>query len=122
MCSKYSDSIYFALFLSGLVHVCESLNTSSLQKHTEWVSVGVAPCAGLCSETLSELQLLWGRFQLLHSVPCRSSMVLSTSEDLTPGMEKAKTLRHFPPYGSINAAPAGDTCPTCHGTGRIPKG
>lgn len=49
-------------------------------------------------------------------------MVLSTSEDLTPGTEKAKTLaKHFPAYGSINAGPAGDTCPTCNGTGRIPR-
>lgn len=49
-------------------------------------------------------------------------MVSSASEDQTPGMEKVKVLKHFPPYGSINAAPAGDTCPTCNGTGRIPRG
>ncbi|CAG06533.1 unnamed protein product [Tetraodon nigroviridis] len=52
-------------------------------------------------------------------------MVLSTPEDPTPEMEKVKALKHFPPYGSINGAPAGDTCPicpTCHGTGRIPRG
>lgn len=38
--------------------------------------------------------------------------------DPTKGMERARTLRHFPPYGSMN----GDTCPTCRGTGRIPRG
>lgn len=49
-------------------------------------------------------------------------MVLSTSDDLKPGMEKVRALKHFPPYGSMNPAPTGDTCPTCHGTGRIPRG
>ncbi|KAM9716322.1 transmembrane protein 106A [Menidia menidia] len=38
--------------------------------------------------------------------------------DPPDGTEKIKSLRHFPPYGSIN----GDTCPTCRGTGRIPRG
>uniref|UniRef100_A0A3Q3RSQ7 Transmembrane protein 106A n=1 Tax=Mastacembelus armatus TaxID=205130 RepID=A0A3Q3RSQ7_9TELE len=42
--------------------------------------------------------------------------------DLTEGMEKVKTLKQFPPYGSINGNPSGDTCPTCRGTGRIPRG
>ncbi|XP_069016237.1 transmembrane protein 106A [Embiotoca jacksoni] len=42
--------------------------------------------------------------------------------DLTKGPEKEKTLRHFPPYGSINGNSTGDTCPTCRGTGRIPRG
>ncbi|XP_077595686.1 transmembrane protein 106A [Stigmatopora nigra] len=32
--------------------------------------------------------------------------------------ESTKTLKHFPRYGSI----VGDTCPTCRGTGRIPRG
>lgn len=36
-------------------------------------------------------------------------------------MEKVRTLRHFPPYGTINGH-SGDTCPTCRGTGRIPRG
>uniref|UniRef100_A0A3Q3VK53 Transmembrane protein 106 C-terminal domain-containing protein n=1 Tax=Mola mola TaxID=94237 RepID=A0A3Q3VK53_MOLML len=37
-------------------------------------------------------------------------------------MEKVKTLKFFPPYGSVNKTPTGDTCPTCRGTGRIPRG
>lgn len=41
---------------------------------------------------------------------------------LTSGMEKVKTLKHFPPYGSINGISTSDTCPTCRGTGRIPRG
>ncbi|XP_070783469.1 transmembrane protein 106A [Enoplosus armatus] len=42
--------------------------------------------------------------------------------DLTNGAETVKTLRHFPPYGTMNGNPTGDTCPTCRGTGRIPRG
>ncbi|XP_034563993.1 transmembrane protein 106A [Notolabrus celidotus] len=41
---------------------------------------------------------------------------------LTNGSEKARTLRHFPPYGTMNGSSSGDTCPTCRGTGRIPRG
>ncbi|XP_029312188.1 transmembrane protein 106A isoform X2 [Cottoperca gobio] len=37
-------------------------------------------------------------------------------------MDKVKTMKHFPPYGAINGASTGDTCPTCRGTGRIPRG
>ncbi|XP_054454927.1 transmembrane protein 106A [Anoplopoma fimbria] len=40
--------------------------------------------------------------------------------DPTKVMEKVKTLKHFPPYGAMNST--GDTCPTCRGTGRIPRG
>ncbi|KAM7370478.1 hypothetical protein PAMP_010025 [Pampus punctatissimus] len=36
-------------------------------------------------------------------------------------MEKVKTLKQFPPYGAINGN-SGHSCPTCHGTGRIPRG
>lgn len=49
-------------------------------------------------------------------------MVLTASKELEPGMDKVKVLKHFPPYGSINATCASDTCPTCRGTGRIPRG
>ncbi|XP_041818819.1 transmembrane protein 106A isoform X2 [Chelmon rostratus] len=42
--------------------------------------------------------------------------------ELTNGTEKVKTLRHFPPYGSVNGSSSGDSCPTCRGTGRIPRG
>ncbi|XP_035468312.2 transmembrane protein 106A isoform X1 [Scophthalmus maximus] len=42
--------------------------------------------------------------------------------DLTNGMEKTSTLKHFPPYGSMGGNSTGDTCPTCRGTGRIPRG
>uniref|UniRef100_A0A8D3A781 Transmembrane protein 106A n=1 Tax=Scophthalmus maximus TaxID=52904 RepID=A0A8D3A781_SCOMX len=31
------------------------------------------------------------------------------------------TLKHFPPYGSMGGNSTGDTCPTCRGTGRIPR-
>uniref|UniRef100_A0A3B5JUS2 Transmembrane protein 106A n=1 Tax=Takifugu rubripes TaxID=31033 RepID=A0A3B5JUS2_TAKRU len=56
-------------------------------------------------------------------------MVLSGCKELEPGMdkekekekEKEKALKHFPPYGSINGTCASDTCPTCRGTGRIPR-
>ncbi|CAK6964998.1 transmembrane protein 106A [Scomber scombrus] len=41
--------------------------------------------------------------------------------DLIKGMEKERTLKHFPPYGAINPN-SSDTCPTCRGTGRIPRG
>ncbi|XP_051795459.1 transmembrane protein 106A [Acanthochromis polyacanthus] len=37
-------------------------------------------------------------------------------------MENTRTLKHFPPYGSLNESSSGDTCPTCRGTGRIPRG
>ncbi|XP_071319240.1 transmembrane protein 106A [Trachinotus anak] len=47
---------------------------------------------------------------------------ISEDPDLTAGMEKVKTLKHFPPYGSMNGNSTGDTCPTCRGTGRIPRG
>ncbi|XP_074475213.1 transmembrane protein 106A [Sebastes fasciatus] len=42
--------------------------------------------------------------------------------DLTEGMEKVKTLKQFPPYGAIHGHSTGETCPTCRGTGRIPRG
>lgn len=42
--------------------------------------------------------------------------------DLTTGMENEKTLRQFPAYGAVNGNSTGDTCPTCRGTGRIPRG
>ncbi|XP_017289711.1 transmembrane protein 106A [Kryptolebias marmoratus] len=32
--------------------------------------------------------------------------------------ENGRLLRHFPPYGSGDAS---DTCPTCRGTGRVPR-
>ncbi|XP_058477964.1 transmembrane protein 106A [Solea solea] len=46
------------------------------------------------------------------------------SDDTGPiqGMENAKTLKQFPPYGSMNGSSTGDTCPTCRGIGRIPRG
>lgn len=37
-------------------------------------------------------------------------------------MDKERTLRQFPPYGSMGAQLTGDTCPTCRGKGRIPRG
>lgn len=42
--------------------------------------------------------------------------------DLTKGMERTRTLKQFPPYGSMNGNSTGETCPTCRGTGRIPRG
>ncbi|KAE8283926.1 Transmembrane protein 106B [Larimichthys crocea] len=44
------------------------------------------------------------------------------AEGLTSGEEGTKTLRQFPPYGSMNRHSSGDSCPTCRGTGRIPRG
>ncbi|XP_039991630.1 transmembrane protein 106A isoform X2 [Xiphias gladius] len=44
------------------------------------------------------------------------------SPELPKETEKAKTLKQFPPYGSMNGNSTGDTCPTCRGTGRIPRG
>ncbi|XP_008295633.1 transmembrane protein 106A [Stegastes partitus] len=37
-------------------------------------------------------------------------------------MERERTLKHFPTYGGINEGSSGETCPTCRGTGRIPRG
>uniref|UniRef100_A0A3Q0S2I8 Transmembrane protein 106A n=1 Tax=Amphilophus citrinellus TaxID=61819 RepID=A0A3Q0S2I8_AMPCI len=34
---------------------------------------------------------------------------------------KVRTLLHFPPYGAMDENPTGDTCPTCRGTGKIPR-
>ncbi|XP_028424487.1 transmembrane protein 106A [Perca flavescens] len=42
--------------------------------------------------------------------------------DLTKGMEEVKTLKQFPPYGAITGHSTADNCPTCRGTGRIPRG
>lgn len=36
-------------------------------------------------------------------------------------MEKKMTV-HQTSYGAINGDIMGDTCPTCHGIGRIPRG
>uniref|UniRef100_A0A8C6P532 Transmembrane protein 106A n=1 Tax=Nothobranchius furzeri TaxID=105023 RepID=A0A8C6P532_NOTFU len=41
---------------------------------------------------------------------------------LAEGIENDKVLKQFPPYGSIDGSSASDTCPTCRGTGRIPRG
>ncbi|XP_051927499.1 transmembrane protein 106A [Hippocampus zosterae] len=41
-----------------------------------------------------------------------------SSPDAENDSETVKTMKHFPRYGSI----VGDTCPTCRGTGRIPRG
>ncbi|KAK2884510.1 hypothetical protein Q8A73_020984 [Channa argus] len=49
-------------------------------------------------------------------------MDTSPAPDLKSGMEKVKILKQFPPYGCVNGEIAGDTCPTCRGTGRIPRG
>ncbi|XP_068160942.1 transmembrane protein 106A [Antennarius striatus] len=46
----------------------------------------------------------------------------SDGPDLTKGMEKVKSLRFFPPYGSMNESSTSDSCPTCRGIGRIPRG
>uniref|UniRef100_A0A3Q3EV48 Transmembrane protein 106A n=1 Tax=Labrus bergylta TaxID=56723 RepID=A0A3Q3EV48_9LABR len=42
--------------------------------------------------------------------------------DLKNGSERARTLKHFPPYGTMSGNSSADTCPTCRGTGRIPRG
>ncbi|KAM6963543.1 transmembrane protein 106A isoform 1-T1 [Tautogolabrus adspersus] len=43
-------------------------------------------------------------------------------DDLKNGSEKERTLKHFPPYGTMSGSSSADTCPTCRGTGRIPRG
>ncbi|XP_030018998.1 transmembrane protein 106A isoform X2 [Sphaeramia orbicularis] len=48
-------------------------------------------------------------------------MVLQGNSGLTKAVEKVRTLTQFPPlYGTMNES-AADTCPTCRGTGRIPR-
>ncbi|XP_024913006.1 transmembrane protein 106A isoform X2 [Cynoglossus semilaevis] len=42
--------------------------------------------------------------------------------DVTNGTERQRTLKQFPPYGSVNGNSKGDICPTCRGSGRIPRG
>ncbi|XP_055360310.1 transmembrane protein 106A isoform X2 [Betta splendens] len=42
--------------------------------------------------------------------------------DTNKWVEKVKALKHFPPYGSMDGNASGETCPTCRGTGRIPRG
>ncbi|KAK5851174.1 hypothetical protein PBY51_001989 [Eleginops maclovinus] len=42
--------------------------------------------------------------------------------DVIKAMEKVKTMKYSPPYGATNGTSTGDTCPTCRGTGRIPRG
>uniref|UniRef100_A0A8C7YVE7 Transmembrane protein 106A n=1 Tax=Oryzias sinensis TaxID=183150 RepID=A0A8C7YVE7_9TELE len=39
-------------------------------------------------------------------------------QDFAKEAERRKLLVRFPPYGGVD----GDTCPTCRGTGRIPRG
>ncbi|KAM8888672.1 transmembrane protein 106A [Synchiropus picturatus] len=46
--------------------------------------------------------------------------VNSADPDIS-GLERERSLKQFPQYGSINGH-GGDTCPTCCGTGRIPRG
>lgn len=54
-------------------------------------------------------------------IPGQSSKTLE-EPDLGKGTEREKTLKQFPPYGSMHGNSTGDTCPTCRGTGRIPRG
>lgn len=42
--------------------------------------------------------------------------------DQSEEAENGKALRQFPTYGTINGNSSGETCPTCRGTGRIPRG
>ncbi|XP_029383525.1 transmembrane protein 106A isoform X2 [Echeneis naucrates] len=55
-------------------------------------------------------------------VSSEHSNSISENPELPAQSERVKTLKHFPPYGSMNGNPSGDTCPTCRGTGRIPRG
>ncbi|KAM9336840.1 transmembrane protein 106A [Symphorus nematophorus] len=52
----------------------------------------------------------------------RKNSKSSEEPDTTRETEREKTLRQFPPYGSMSGHSSGDTCPTCRGTGRIPRG
>lgn len=50
-----------------------------------------------------------------------SNSKTTESPDLMGGVDKLKSLMPSPPqYGAMNGG--GDTCPTCRGTGRIPRG
>ncbi|XP_072229804.1 transmembrane protein 106A [Leuresthes tenuis] len=55
-------------------------------------------------------------------VPPSKNSSSTVDPELTNGMERVKTFKQFPPYGSINGSSSSDTCPTCRGTGRIPRG
>ncbi|KAM9837811.1 transmembrane protein 106A [Aulostomus maculatus] len=55
-----------------------------------------------------------------HVTTSQSSRT-SGGPDLAKAMERVKTLNQFPPYGSISRD-CGDACPTCRGSGRIPRG
>ncbi|XP_074519498.1 transmembrane protein 106A [Halichoeres trimaculatus] len=52
----------------------------------------------------------------------KSEVNPSEEPPLTNGTEKSGTLKYFPPYGSMNGHTSSDACPTCRGTGRIPRG
>lgn len=51
----------------------------------------------------------------MNSKNTKSPGVPQTTED-------SKILRHFPAYGTVSENSTSDTCPTCRGTGRIPRG
>ncbi|XP_054898867.1 transmembrane protein 106A [Poeciliopsis prolifica] len=47
---------------------------------------------------------------------------IGVNPEITKTMENAKNLKQVPQYGSINGGSSSDSCPTCKGTGRIPRG
>ncbi len=55
-------------------------------------------------------------------VTARMNSETTETPDLSDATEKVKTLQQFPTYGTMNGNSTGDTCPTCRGTGRIPRG
>uniref|UniRef100_A0A146V8P9 Transmembrane protein 106A n=1 Tax=Fundulus heteroclitus TaxID=8078 RepID=A0A146V8P9_FUNHE len=52
----------------------------------------------------------------------RNSNRTRMDPEKTKVMEKEETLRKVQRYGSINGSSTSDSCPTCQGTGRIPRG
>lgn len=61
-------------------------------------------------------------FQWRVMAPPGHSSRTGVDPEITKTMAKEKKLKQFPQYGSINGSSASDSCPTCHGTGRIPRG
>ncbi|XP_032430969.1 transmembrane protein 106A [Xiphophorus hellerii] len=54
--------------------------------------------------------------------PPGHSSRIGVDPEIKKTMENVKNLKQVPQYGSINGSSSSDSCPTCKGTGRIPRG
>ncbi|XP_043957461.1 transmembrane protein 106A [Gambusia affinis] len=54
--------------------------------------------------------------------PPGHSSRIGLDPEKTKTMENVKNLKEVSQYGSINGSSSSDSCPTCKGTGRIPRG